>query len=447
MFSILNLDVFLAQLKETGIDIVKLIKLIMAFKMENPDNSFSIRSCSKWGIQPEILRYFGLEHFDQQTLYRAIRIVGDNFESILRYLENEVHSHIPMDESSTIYVDWTTDVLWGLHASLGAYGHSKAKRTDKHQVTIGAAMIGKPYYIPIGLTLQAGNVNDMIHFRRTLVQIAKDVSKGTIVVFDKGAYSQRNFELVEALGLQYLTSMKFNKTLDRHIERFWDEDIVCVNQEETDNKKKIYALTITYPSRIDFLFFSQERKDNDLEAVRREVRTNFGVSDKYGEKKRKINGTIQTQIIQYEDIEDQIEEAVKHKLTGREGFFTLTTDADLTAENAIKLYREKDAIEKFFHTMKNEINLEPLRVRRDNTMKGVILITYLIQLFLAIMKYLIPDLTKKSVKFIIKELSRLTETIVYGRWGPKESIMSNFTPMNIRILNFDFEKSWVKVGG
>ena len=84
----------------------------------------------------------------------------------------------------------------------------------------------------------------------------------------------------------------------------------------------------------------------------------------------------------------------------------------LTAEEAIKLYREKDAIEKFFHTMKTKMKLEPLRVRRNDAMKGVILITYLVRLFLAIMKYLIPDIAKKSVKFIIKELCWFDEGLL-----------------------------------
>lgn len=446
LFSLLNLDEYISQLKEAGVDLVKLAKLITSFKMENPDTTFSISACARWGNQPEILRYFGLEPFDEQTLYRAVRTIGDNFESILKYLEKQVFSHIPT-KPSAIFIDWTTAVLWGLHASLGAYGYSKAKRTDKHQVTIGAAMVSKPYCIPVGLTLQAGNITDMIHFRRTLIQISKELGEDTIIVFDKGASSQTNFELVEAVGLKYLTSLRFNKTLDRHIEKFWDSEIVCINDTETDEMKKLYAMTIRYPSRTDFIFFSQERKNNDIEAVRREVRKKFGVSDEYGMKKIKCNGTIQTQIIKYEDIEDQINEAVEAKLTGREGFFTLTTDADLTAEEAIKLYREKDAIEKFFHTMKTEMKLEPLRVRRNDAMKGVILITYLVQLFLAIMKYLIPDIAKKSVKFIIKELCCLTETVIYGRKGPKGKITSNFTLTNTRILNFDFEKSWVKTGG
>jgi len=446
MFSFLGLDVYLSSLKESGVDIVKLAKLLASFKMENPDNTFSISACAKWSKQPEISHYFGLDTFDEQTLYRAVRIIGDNFESILKYLAKQVFSHIPVKNPS-VFVDWTTAILWGLHASLGAYGYSKAKRIDKHQVTIGAAMISKPYCIPIGLTLQAGNVNDMTHFRRTLVQISKELSLNTIIVFDKGACSQMNLELVEALGLKYLTSMRFNKTLDRHIERFWESETACINPDETNMKKKIYAMTIRYPSRTDYLFFSQEHKDNDIKAIQREVRKKFGVSGEYGEKKIKCNGTIQTQIIKYEDIEEQINEAVEAKLTGREGFFTLTTDSDLTAEEAIKLYREKDTIEKFFQGMKTEIKLEPFRVRRNDAMKGIILITYLVQLIIAIIKYFIPDIATKSGKFIIKELCSLTETIIYGRKGPKRSIISNFTLVNVMILNFDFEKEWAKCGG
>ncbi|AKB38782.1 Mobile element protein [Methanosarcina siciliae C2J] len=45
-------------------------------------------------------------------------------------------------------------------------------------------------------------------------------------------------------------------------------------------------------------------------------------------------------------------------MTNGEGFFCLKSNKDLTLEDALITYRNKDSIEKIFHSLKNEINIK-----------------------------------------------------------------------------------------
>ena len=62
----------------------------------------------------------------------------------------------------------------------------------------------------------------------------------------------------------------------------------------------------------------------------------------------------------------------KASITGREGFFCLVSNKDLTLKEALETYRKKDSIEKQFHALKNEIDIKPLRVWSVNSINGVV---------------------------------------------------------------------------
>jgi len=124
----------------------------------------------------------------------------------------------------------------------------------------------------------------------------------------------------------------------------------------------------------------------------------------------------------------------KHSITGREGFFCLTSSENLTLEQALQTYRRKDSIEKMINSLKNEIEIKPLRVWTDNSFDGAMLIGFLAQLIMAVIKYECKDLRNTSIKFIKISLMNLTVTVEFLPKGGKREIFSNFDPINERIL-------------
>ena len=85
----------------------------------------------------------------------------------------------------------------------------------------------------------------------------------------------------------------------------------------------------------------------------------------------------------------------------------------MTLEQALLTYRKKNSIEKIIHSLKNEIEIKPLRMWSDNSIYGALIIGFIAQLFISLIWYEMKDLKNKSTKFIKKSLMNLTVTVDY----------------------------------
>ena len=117
-----------------------------------------------------------------------------------------------------------------------------------------------------------------------------------------------------------------------------------------------------------------------------------------------------------------------------EGFFCLVSSEDLTLEGALNTYRKKDSIEKIFHSLKNEIDIKPLRVWSDNSIYGALIIGFLAQLFISLLRYDHPEVKHTATKFIRHSLMNLTVTVEFRPGRGKRYIYANFDPVNRAIL-------------
>ena len=121
--------------------------------------------------------------------------------------------------------------------------------------------------------------------------------------------------------------------------------------------------------------------------------------------------------------DDEAIELLKNSIiNGREGFFCLKSNKNLTLEKALEIYRERDSIEKIFNSLKNELQIKPLRVWSDNSIYGAVLLGFIAQLFISLMRYEFEEIKHKSTKFIKKSLKNLTLTIKFVKNGVKKAV-------------------------
>ena len=105
-----------------------------------------------------------------------------------------------------------------------------------------------------------GNVLDLEHFSDTFNQVKSRLKKGSLIVFDKGANTKDNLNLILDAEMDYLTSMKLNSSDDKIIENFDLE-----RAELIDSKKGIYGIKIIKPSSIKYFYFSESLQKKQLE--------------------------------------------------------------------------------------------------------------------------------------------------------------------------------------
>src|SRR3989338_7262263 len=439
-FDKLHFSSVFGKYKKKGRDINVLTQALVSYKLTE---NLSISKACEWINRKEVLSRYHLKPFEERTLFRALEIVGKNSEEIIFDIQNILFEKYKF-EHTNINMDWTSLVLYGVKATLGKYGYSRDHRPDKKQITLGVAELASPINVPIGMTVKAGNVNDMKHFEETYKQVRRKLREGSLVTFDKGANSKENLASIEKDKMKHITSKKLNTSDDKRIADFEKSKV-----EFIDSERMVYGIKFSKPSSYDYFFFSESLKHEQLEAKKRAAQRKFDEAKEIQQcldenkelpKKYLLNNklidvkyTYQTKLKELGE-----EEAKKYiervSINGREGFFCISSTENLTLQQALATYRQKDSIEKIFNSLKNDIEIKPVRVWTDNSIKGALLIGFLAQLIISLTRYEYATIKNISTKFIKKSLMNLTVTVEYQENGAKKDIFSNFDEINCTIL-------------
>ena len=103
------------------------------------------------------------------------------------------------------------DVLEAPTNIMVRFGYSRDHRSDRPQVNVGLSM-DMDSGMPIGLTMSPGNILDVTHFEDTFGQVLPLLGKDSVVVFDNGAYSKNNSDLLDKHGIGFITRLELNKS-------------------------------------------------------------------------------------------------------------------------------------------------------------------------------------------------------------------------------------------
>lgn len=427
-----------SRFKKRGTDITKLIEALLTYKLTENQ---SISRASDWMNRPAVLNVFSLSAFEERTLFRVLESIGANYEEVIHLVQDQLFRSYNFPHTN-VNMDWTSFVLWGKKAELGEYGYSRGHRPDKKQITVGISEISSPVKVPIGLTIRAGNINDQTHFRQTFLQVSERLREGSRVVFDKGGQNKDNLDLVLSHKMKFLSAKKLNTSDDKRIKEY-------VKSKEKLIEDGIYGEIIEYPSRYDYFFFSEQLHEDQIEAKLRKAEQKLIEAQEIHSalsrgkplpKRFMLNNplvdikyTFQTKLSNL--TEKQARKFVQEaSINGREGFFCLVSSEKLTLQDALKIYRMKDSIEKIFQSLKNDIDIKPLRVWTTKSLCGAILIGFLAQLVISLMRYDYKELSNVAPKFIKISLMNLTVTVVYEKSRWKNEIYSNFDHLNTLIL-------------
>jgi len=440
-YDFLELQTVFQKYKKKGRNINSLIQALLSYRLTENQ---SVTRGADWINRDPVLSVFNLKSFEQRTLYRVLEIIGKNKEEILADIQDVIFERYDF-EHTDINLDWTSFILWGTKCRLGKRGYSRDHRPDKKQITVGISELSDPINIPIGMTINEGNLSDQIHFGETFEQAKPKLRKNSMVVFDFGGNRKENLAQVENADLKYLTRRQINTSDEINRIKGYDKS----NAELIDETYGVYGTKYKWPSRNDYFYFSEDLHRNQIESKLRKVDRLFeeaevlqkSIENNRGLPKRyQINNPLIKCEYRYQTKLSELSEKEAKKIlkkaaiTGREGFFCLVSNKDLTLSEALSIYRKKDSIEKIFHSLKNEIKITPLRVWSDNSIYGALIIGFLAQLIISLIRYEHEELKHTSPKFIRNSLSNLTVTVEKRKKAPNRLILSNFNSISQCIL-------------
>ena len=432
----------------------EIVKLLMYNKMTH---SVSVN---------QILNIYPEEAFDQlklkktpseRSLYRTIERTGDNSIFILEKHHQLLKKYNLV--SNKQFMDWSSAYFEGNESELGMYGYSRDHRPDKKQITFGIST--GMNNIPTALTIQKGNVQDKKHFKFTFNVASKVLEPGSLVIFDCGGNTKENKKMVLEKGYNYLTlKAKHKKSYLKYIEIF--------QQKKKDELSKIFEIKenaydcvkVNEEKEIKYIFFSEKLQKSQLRKKNKRFEKELKKNEKRLAKSKRgkqLGSFITTEgyLLLKGELQKVLGKMNNPYISGIEGYFILESSVDDEPEKILDIYKKKDKAEKFIRSMKEGLELRPIRHWSKNAIIGYILIVFLtnflinLTLFLAKhnpLKALNTGIKQikqqiRNVKLLKKFLNNLTLTVVYPKKAFRFKILSNISE-EILLIFGDFVRKY-----
>lgn len=382
---------------------------------------------------------YGLVANAPRSIYRTVERLGEKSDDIVRFLTGTLRRKygIGMD---TVFMDWTSMYFEAPQNGIVRVGYSRDHRPDRPQVTVGLCM-DSDSGMPVGLTLNPGNVLDVTHFSDSFDQIRAFLPKDATVVFDNGAYSKNNSAMMDEAGVAYVTRLQLNRSDDRFVSEHpenWiriDDDISYqVLKGNNGHCRYVFRSNVRRTFILKTYHKKAERDWDEMQVIRKGIDKGRKPRKKY----RNANCFVDTRLsyqfpLDGRTREEAIDEAVGRMTSGREGIFVLVANRPFSAAHTLELYRSRGRIENAFRDLKHGIDWRPARCTSEKAIRGRVLISFLALFCMSMVRYLYPAYRNVTAESISEELGSFSLTVIGDENGEKRRYFSNFGPL-MRLL-------------
>ncbi len=367
----------------------------------------------------------------ERTLYRDLERIGMKYNFVVEMYQKLLKQNSLLDKEQ--FIDFSSAYFEGDKAELGALGYSRDNQPGKKQVTFGieTGMNG----IPSGLTIQKGNVQDKQHMKFMLKIAGKILDKGSLLIFDCGGNTEDNKEKIIGLEFNYLTL----KPRHREIYKKY------IGIYKDSQKEVFYANGIKYKcvkikdENVKYIFHSKNLYNKLLKNRNKKFNRELLKGDKLLSKINKgkpIGEHISRigNIILKGEIQTSLSKIVNPYITGLEGFFILESSVDEDSYKMLKLYKNKDLVEKLIRNMKEGTELRPINHITKEAIIGYLVIVFLTNCLIQLTHFLNKSNVDKNLKLLRKKINSLTVTFIYDKSALRFSVLSNVSEEIRQIL-------------
>ncbi len=311
------------------------------------------------------------------------------------------------------------------------------------QINLGM-LFGQKSGLPVCYKRMPGSISDVSTLKSFIKTLDYLKPSRIHLVMDRGFYSKTNID--------ELLKYKHKFTMGTPIHRRWVEAILDEFYEEIqmpDNYRKIDGDTLYVKTK---LYSWGEKRKRMYVHVYYNSSAASSAFDKFTEELLMYKEELESgQLIQKHDkyyqeyfiiketskrgrkIQYNNDAIQKHRKR-YSGFFVLLSNATKDAIEALRVYRNKDVVEKSFDDLKNRLDMKRLRVQNSQTMDGRLFIQFLALIIISAIRNTVrlkTELANYTIRELIEEMDTLTKITYSGRYG---SIISDMTKKQRIIL-------------
>ena len=337
-------------------DFIPSVKLLMVNKLEE---SVAISRLADLTSKEKLTMLgFGKKKSDR-SLNRTIECLGENSQFVMDNYQQWVKGNGLVDKTQN--VDFSSSYFEGNNCKLAKLGYSRDHQPGKLQLTYGISLGANR--MPTALTIQKGNENDRKHMKKMLKLCSRILAPESLLVFDCGGNTRANKRKIRSLGFHYLTLRGKKVGPYREAIAFFKS---AKKESIERNGAVCHCAKREKDGEFQYVFFSQKLAEDQLakkgRKFEKELKKGVGL-----EKKVRAGKELGRHV--YEDgwiiAEGKLQKALgkvaNPYISGIEGFFILESSLDLEPYEILRLYREKDCVEKFIRDLKEGAEMRPIR--------------------------------------------------------------------------------------
>ena len=364
----------------------------------------SVRNMPKWYERTDLNLLLDLESLTENRLVSAMdNINDDRIESFQRDIFNNVKKVYQLESKGIVY-DLTNTYFHGTQCSMGKPGKSKEGRRQKDLIQIALATTKKE-----GVPVFHKTFNGNIHDSKTLLDVSSNFSKynlrSGLFIYDRGIVSEKNLNFIGKIGWHTLCGLPLREKEKNIIRKFLKTgDMNRISNMVQVGSSVFYVkgmphsfgsikgkLVICY-NESKKLGITQSRRLQILEA----------------QKLKNENKVIEENVEMYLTPKGRIRTDVLEKEEELDGYSCIFCTKNISDKEIIRLYFDKDIIEKAFKTLKGVSNIRPVRFWLKKQVKSHVFICYLSYLLLSVFKL---DLKSKGIEMSPEKAIEELETM------------------------------------
>lgn len=342
----------------------------------------SINQMSHWFERTDLNCLLDLEGLTEDRLLHALDSLEEQDSVALqRKIFQTVQEKFHIQDKALLY-DVTNTYLYGKTCPLGKYGKDKEGVKGRPLIQIGLGVTKKDG-IPVLHKVYDGNIPDS----RTLQDMLSDLRQFDFtdgyLIFDRGISSKKNQQEIKALRWKVICGLPLDVSLKRIVRTAMKtEQFLDYRNRVRLEKTVFYAILKSYAvggirGRIALCFNEQQRKDlresryDELtqaqKLLREGKRVKPGMECFFDAQKRLIQGKLKE--------EEEFD-----------GYSVIFTTGALETEEIVRMYFDKDLVEKAFQSLKGIIRVRPIRHWLYNRVTSHVFICYLSYLLLSLLR-------------------------------------------------------------
>ncbi len=342
----------------------------------------SVRNMPKWYERTDLNLLLDLGNLTEARLVKAMDSINDDqIEIYQRSIFSNVKKMYRLDSKGIVY-DLTNTYFHGKHCVMGKVERSKDGRRQNDLIQIALATTQKDG-IPVFHKTFDGNIHDS----KTLADVSNNFSQHSLqsglLIYDRGIVSEKNIDFIGDLGWHTLCGLPMREKEKAIIRR-------TIKNDSINNISNMVTIgeSIFYVKGIPHSFGSIKGK----------------LVICYNEsKKTEITESRRKRILNAQELinkNKKIEEGLRKHLTPRgrirtdvlkkdeelDGYSCIFSTKKISDKEMVRLYFDKEIIERAFKTLKGISNVRPIRFWLNKRVKSHVFICYLSYLILSILK-------------------------------------------------------------